>query len=407
MHDQSESMMPIELSVVIPCLNEAKTLGICIEKALRSFQELEIEGEVVVADNGSTDGSIAIAQEKGARVVHVSTRGYGAALAEGIQFARGKYVIMGDADDTYDFSRLEPFVRELRNGYELVQGNRFKGGIESGAMPFSHRYFGNPMLSALGRILFRCKAVGDFYCGLRGFNKKAIEKLDIQSTGMEFALEMIVKAGMHHLKLCEVPTTLSLDAKGRVPHLRTFRDGWRSLRFFLTMSPHWVFTYPGFASLLVGLPLFVLLFSGPLKIGEVVLDFHTLLYASAAIIIGYQGVLMGFTGKLVAAETGLHPNITRLSFLRRRSVMENMLIAAFVLFALGFLLMGLSIYQWAFLGFGELTKGVVIRVVIGSVLSLILGSQTFLAAFFFGTINMLVERTRFLKEKAGKVRGKN
>lgn len=390
----------IELSIVMPCLNEAKTLGICIDKALQSIRDMDIAGEVLVADNGSTDGSLEIAREKGARIVPVPTRGYGAALNQGIQAARGKFVIMGDADDTYDFSKLEPFVTELRKGFDLVQGNRFKGGIEKGAMPFSHRYIGNPALSSLGRFLFRCRAVGDFYCGLRGFRKEAIQSLDLHSTGMEFALEMIVKAGMHGLKIAEVPTTLSLDAKDRVPHLRTYRDGWRSLRFFLIMSPHWVFTLPGFAAIFVGIPVFILLFSGPKKIGGVSFDFHSLLFAASAIIVGYQGIIMGFSAKLMAAETGMHPNITRLDFMRRRSVMENMLWFAFVLFFFGTGFMLVSIYFWALKDFGELREGLVIRFVIASVLSFIIGAQTVLAAFFFGAINMLVERTRYLRSKS-------
>ncbi len=378
----------------MPCLNESKTLGICIDKALRSFEELGVRGEVIVADNGSTDGSIEIAESKGARVVHVPLGGYGAALAAGIEAAEGEFVIMGDADDTYDFSKLGPFIDGLREGYDLVQGNRFKGGIEAGAMPPAHRYFGNPALSALGRRLFRCPQVGDFYCGLRGFRKTAVEKLKVQSIGMEFALEMIVKAGMHGLKIKEVPTTLSKDAKDRVPHLRTYRDGWRSLRFFLTMSPHWVFSLPGFALLTSGGLGCLLLFPGRLTLGSISFDYHTLIYAMAACIIGYQGVLLGAFAKLMAAETGLHPNITRLGFLRERPIMERMLVLAAGLFVLGLGLGIASVLRWASVDFGDLHQQVTVRLVIGSVLSLILASQTMMAAFFFSTLNMLVERRR-------------
>jgi glycosyltransferase involved in cell wall biosynthesis len=382
----------LELSVVMPCLNESKTLKNCILKALTSMAELDVRGEVIVADNGSNDGSVEIAQENGARVVHVPIRGYGAALAAGIHAAKGKYVIMGDADETYDFSRLGPFVEGLREGYDLVQGNRFQGGIEPGAMPLMHRYFGNPLLSKLGRCLFRANAVRDFYCGLRGFRKDKIEALSIQSTGMEFALEMIVKSSMHGFKIKEVPTTLSVDVKDRIPHLRTYRDGWRSLRFFLTMSPHWVFTLPGILSTLVGTLGCALLFPGDIKIGSVTFGYHTLIYTSALVIMGYMAVLLGAAVKLIAAETGLHPNLSRLSFLKERPVMERLLMFSLFLFALGLGLGIASLLRWAHLDYGALEEGIAIRYVIGSVLSLILSGQTFMAAFFFSTINLLVER---------------
>lgn len=382
----------LELSVVMPCLNESKTLKNCILKALASMAELNVNGEVVVADNGSTDGSIRIAQQNGARVVHVPIRGYGAALAAGIRSAKGKFVIMGDADETYDFSKLGPFVEGLREGYDLVQGNRFQGGIEPGAMPPMHRYFGNPVLSQLGRFLFRAHAVGDFYCGLRGFRKDKVQALSIQSTGMEFALEMIVKSSMHGFKIKEVPTTLSVDAKDRVPHLRTYRDGWRSLRFFLTMSPHWVFTLPGILCTLIGVIGCAALFPGNITIGSISLGYHTLVYTAASLIMGYMGILLGASAKLIAAETGLHPNSSRLSFLKERSVMERMLIFSLFLFALGIGLGIASFVRWAHFDYGMLNQAIAIRYVIGSVLALILGSQTFMGAFFFSTINMLVER---------------
>lgn len=391
---------PIELSVVMPCLNESKTLKTCIQKALNSFAELNIRGEVVVADNGSSDGSIEIAEQSGARVVHVPVRGYGAALKAGIQAAQGSYVIMGDADETYDFSKLAPFVEGLREGYDLVQGNRFKGGIEPGAMPKMHRYFGNPLLSKLGRTLFRCHAVGDFYCGLRGFRKDKIQKLAIQSDGMEFALEMIVKSGMHGLQIKEVPTTLSVDAKDRVPHLRTYRDGWRSLRFFLTMSPHWVFTLPGLISASAGLIGCLLLFPGQIKLGTLYFDYHSLVFAAAALILGYMGILLGAVSKLIAAETGLHPNLSRLSFLKARSTMERLLITSMVMLLVGALLGGISLFRWAHFDFGEIPYTITIRYVIGSALFFILGGQTFMAAFLFSTINMLTERHKAIEQNA-------
>ncbi|MGZ0657381.1 glycosyltransferase family 2 protein [Coraliomargarita sp. W4R72] len=382
----------LELSVVMPCLNESKTLKNCIQKALTSMAELNVHGEVVVADNGSTDGSIEIAEANGARVVHVPIRGYGAALAAGIHSAKGKFVIMGDADETYDFSKLGPFVEGLREGYDLVQGNRFQGGIEAGAMPPMHRYFGNPVLSGLGRFLFRANSVGDFYCGLRGFRKDKVEALSIQSSGMEFALEMIVKSSMHGLKIKEVATTLSVDAKDRVPHLRTYRDGWRSLRFFLTMSPHWVFTLPGILLSIVGFIGCALLFPGNFTIGSITFGYHTLVYASAALIMGNMAVLLGVVSKLIAAETGLHPNLSRLSFLKERPVMERLLFLSLFLFTLALGLGIASFMRWANVDYGTLDQAIAIRYVIGSVLSLILGGQIFMAAFFFSTINMLVER---------------
>ena len=243
----------MELSVVMPCLNEAKTLPACIRKAQTFLRESGVDGEVIVADNGSTDGSPEIARELGARVVPVPAKGYGAALSEGIYEALGTFVIMGDSDDSYDFSALQPFVDKLREGFDLVMGNRFLGGISEGAMPFMHRYVGNPMLSALGRRIYGNVVCQDFYCGLRGFRKDTITRLNIQSTGMEFALEMIIKAELYELKITEVPTTLSRDGRGRKPHLRTYRDGWRSLRLYLLMSPRWTFGIPGIILSTLGL----------------------------------------------------------------------------------------------------------------------------------------------------------
>ena len=390
----------VELSVVMPCLNEHRTLGTCIEKALLCMKEHGIEGEVIVADNGSDDGSIEIAQDKGARVVNVAIRGYGAALFEGIASARGRFVIMGDADDTYDFSSLKPFVEKLREGYDLVVGNRFKGGIEAGAMPPTHRYFGNPLLSALGRFLFRCPQVGDFYCGLRGFRKEAVDKISVQSTGMEFALEMIVKAGIHGLSIAEVPTTLSRDVKDRVPHLRTYRDGWRSLRFFLTMSPHWLFSLPGAALAIVGALASLLLFFGELSIGGITFDYHTLIFTSGAAVIGYQGVLLGSFCKLIQTEVGLHPIYTKLAFLRRRSVLERGLAVAAVLAGSGLAIALTAVWHWYQKDFGNLRPDSTIRLTVASVFLLILASQTFFAAFFLGTINLLAERRQRFKQSS-------
>src|SRR5262245_54402961 len=276
-----------ELTVLMPCLNEAATVARCVAKARGFLERAGVEGEVLVADNGSTDGSQALAERAGARVVRVAERGYGAALGAGIAAARGRYVIMGDADDSYDFSRLELFVAKLREGYPLVMGNRFKGGIRPGAMPKLHRYLGNPVLSFIGRLLFRTR-VGDFHCGLRGFDRDAARGLDLRTTGMEFASELVVKAALAGWRIAEVPTVLHPDGRGRAPHLRTWRDGWRHLRFLLLFSPRWLFLYPGIALLALGALLTTLLYFAPLRVAGAGLDIHTMLYASAGTLLGLQ-----------------------------------------------------------------------------------------------------------------------
>src|SRR5882762_10355162 len=269
----------LELSIVIPCLNEAETLATCIKKAQQSLREHNVEAEIIVADNGSTDGSQEIARALGASVVDISAKGYGNALMGGIATAHGKYIIMGDADDSYDFSALGPFIEQLRAGFDLVMGNRFIGGIKPGAMPPLHRYLGNPLLTFIGRLFFR-SPIRDFHCGLRGFSKEAFLKLDLQTTGMEFASEMVVKATLQHLRLTEVATTLSPDGRSRPPHLRSWRDGWRHLRFLLLYSPRWLFLYPGLAALVVGLLGTLWLLPEARTVGGITLDVHTLLYAA-------------------------------------------------------------------------------------------------------------------------------
>ncbi len=380
-----------ELSILMPCLNEALTLPSCLEKAQRFLEEHEISGEVIVADNGSTDGSIEIAESLNARVVRVPRRGYGAALAAGIEAAKGEFVIMGDCDDSYDFSSLLPFVEKLRAGYDLVMGNRFLGGIAPGAMPPMHRYFGNPFLTAVGRLFFSARNCGDFYCGLRGFRKEAAEKLALQSRGMEFALEMVVKAEMHSLRITEVPTTLSRDGRDRAPHLRSFRDGWRSLRFYLLMAPRWFFGIPGLALLVIGGIASAFLFTGPVSVGSVIFDYHTLLYSTSAIVLGYQSLLLFTFAKLMAVETGLHPS-TRFGVLEKRSTLERFLTIGIALGLVGVILAIVAANYWRATHFGQLRPNVTIRLVIGSVLFLLLGGQTVLAGFYFGLINLLAER---------------
>lgn len=376
----------------MPCLNERRTLPACIEKAKAFLQREQISGEIIVADNGSTDGSVELAESCGARVVRAPVRGYGAALAAGIQAARTEYIVMGDSDESYDFSALLPFVEKLREGYDLVIGNRFQGGIAPGAMPFLHRYFGNPFLTAVGRLFFSCREAGDFYCGLRGFRKTAVQRLQLQSIGMEFALEMVIKAEMHALRITEVPTTLSPDRRGRAPHLRRYRDGWRSLRFYLLMSPRWFFGVPGVVLLAVGALISAMLLTGPVTLASVTFDYHTLLYSTAAILLGYQSILLFMFAKLMAVETGLHPPQTKFWFLEKRETLGRCVVAGIALIALGIFLGIIAARQWELTGFGSLQPATTIRLVIFSMLFLLLGGQTVLAGFYFGLINLVAER---------------
>jgi glycosyltransferase involved in cell wall biosynthesis len=377
-----------ELSVVMPCLNEARTLGTCIRKAQASFERIGIAGEVVVADNGSTDGSREIAEELGARVVPVEQRGYGAALTGGIAAARGRWVIMGDADDSYDFSDLEPFVQRLREGYDLVAGNRFKGGIREGAMPWLHRRLGNPALSFVGRRLYGTPC-GDIYCGLRGFDREKVAALDIRSSGMEFAIEMIVKATMMGLKVTEVPTTLSPDAEGREPHLNTWRDGWRSIRLLLLYSPKWLFLYPGLALLAVGVAGMAWLVPGQRSVGSVTFDVSTLLYFSLAVIVGLQSVYFFLTARWFGITEGLLPDDPRIRrLLEGRGRLELGLAAGLLLLGIG---LGLSVYAlatWNEAGFGRLDYPDTLRIIIPGATLIACGMQTALSALFLSVLGL-------------------
>lgn len=391
-HRVSDETMQLELSILMPCLNEVRTVGVCVGKAQAFLREHDIAGEIIVADNGSTDGSIELAERLNARVVRVPVRGYGAALAAGIDAANGRFVIMGDSDDSYDFSALMPFVEKLRAGYDLVMGNRFRGGIAPGAMPLAHRYFGNPLLSAVGRTFYRSRTCGDFYCGLRGFRKEAVQRLNLQSLGMEFALEMLIKAGMNGLKITEVPTTLSPDGRDRAPHLRSYRDGWRSLRLYLLMSPRWFFGIPGAVLLVIGVAASLWLAPGPRIALGVTFDYHTLIYAIAAIVLGYQSLLFAAFAKLMAVETGLHPPVTKLWFLEERSMFERLIVAGVLLGLIGVGLGAFATWDWSETGFGDLDASRTIRPVIFSILFLVLGGQTALAGCFLGIINLLATR---------------
>ncbi len=378
---------PVEFSIVMPCLNEAETLAICIQKAQRSLDENNVAGEIIIADNGSSDGSQEIAAGLGARVVQVASRGYGNALMGGIAAARGKYVIMGDADDSYDFASLGPIIRQLREGYDLVMGNRFLGGIKPGAMPPLHRYLGNPVLTTLGRLFFR-SPVGDFHCGLRGFSKAAVTNLNLQTTGMEFASEMVVKATLHGMRVTEVPTTLSPDGRTRAPHLRSWRDGWRHLRFLLLYSPRWLFLYPGGLLMLAGLMVLLWLVPGPKVIGSVTFDVHTLLYGAVAIIIGFQSILFAVFTKIFAISEGLLPEDPRLNRAFPYVTLEVGLIVGLLLIIAG---LGGSVYAywyWDRLSFGNLDPSQTMRVVIPAVTCLTVGCQTLFSSFFLSILGL-------------------
>lgn len=377
----------IEVSVVMPCLNEAETLGICIGKAQRALREANVAGEIVVADNGSSDGSVEIAERLGARVVHVKARGYGNALMGGIAAASGKYIVMGDADDSYNFGHVLRFLEPLRQGADLVMGNRFRGGIQKAAMPPLHRYFGNPALTWLGRLFFR-SPVGDFYCGLRGFRKDAYERLGLRTTGMEFATEMIVKATLLKLQIAEVPTTLSPDGRSRPPHLRTWRDGWRTLRFFLLYSPRWLFLYPGLAFMMIGVLLGLWLLPSPRAMGGVTLDVHTMLYSAAFVLLGFQAITFAVFTKFFAVSEGLLPPDPTLDKLFQYITLEVGLAIGALLATAGLAISLYAVGAWENKHFGALDYSHTMRLVIPAALFLTLGAQTIFASFFMSVLGL-------------------
>lgn len=377
----------IELSVIMPCLNEAETLADCIRTIQRNLQHNQIHGEVLIADNGSTDGSLSIAEEHGARVVEVKQRGYGSAIMGGILAARGRYVIMGDADGSYNFDDCALFLKELKCGYDLVMGNRFLGGIKPGAMPWLHYYLGNPVLTWIGRLFFGspCR---DFHCGLRGFQRDAILHMDLRTTGMEFASEMVVKATLQGLRIGEVPTTLSPDGRSRAPHLRTWRDGWRHLRFLLLFSPRWLFLVPGLVLVIAGLFGGLLLLPGRRVVGGVSLDVHTLLYCALAIYIGFQSVFFAAFTKVFAMGEGLLPVDPRWHRLTRILTLERGLAAGSLLVILGLVGSVYAVTDWGAQLFGELEPQHTMRIVIPSSLALALGCQSILASFFLSVLGL-------------------
>lgn len=370
-----------ELSIVMPCLDEAKTVGTCVAKALGYLQRRGIKGEVIVADNGSMDGSQAIAESHGARVVPVVPKGYGSALRAGIAAARGTFVIMGDSDDSYDFSALDAFVEKLRVGHDLVLGNRFRGGIAPGAMPALHKFFGNPALTLIGRTLYGSPS-RDFYCGLRGFRREAVLSLDLNSTGMEFALEMIVKASIRNLRVTEVPTRLSIDGRGRPSHLRSWRDGWRSLRFFLLLSPRALFLYPGAVMFVVGLLATLALFCSDIVVGGIGFAEHTMVMTAAAINIGFEAILFWAFAKVIAIQRGLLLHDPIFEGLRRAVPLERGLALGALLLLVGLGCFVAALVNWLNASFGAITQGIAIRYVIVSSTTLVLGAQILYGSFF-------------------------
>jgi glycosyltransferase involved in cell wall biosynthesis len=376
----------LEVSVVIPCLNEANSLAICVDKAFRSFAEGGFSGEVIVADNGSTDGSIEIAASRGARVVHATLRGYGAALLAGIAASRGRYIVMGDADDSYDFSEVPQFVRKLREGYDVVMGNRFRGGIKPGAMPKLHRHFGNPGLTALLNLFFHV-GVGDCYCGMRGFSRLVYDQLDVRSTGMEFAPELIIKAAQLGARISEIPIVLWPDKRGRPPHLRSFRDGWRTLRFFLLYAPNWLFLLPGASLFFFGLALVFWLLPGPRHLtSRIVLDVHTMVFGVIFTLMGAQIVNVGFFAKVFSYAERFDRNPISLQRLLRRVKLEHGLLAGAVMFLAGLAGSARIAWHWGASGFGPLNDE--LREVLFWSMWLFLGVQVIFSSFFLSMLGI-------------------
>lgn len=376
-----------EVSVVLPCLNEAETLADCITQIQSTFAAHGLRGEIIVADNGSADGSASIAETLGTRVVRVERHGYGSAIMGGVEAALAEYVIMGDADCSYDFRHIPAFLAKLGAGADLAMGNRFSGGIADGAMPALHRYLGNPVLTRIGRLFFNSPC-NDFHCGLRGFRKTAYEKMNLRTTGMEFASEMVVKATLFGMRVAEVPTTLSPDGRSRPPHLRTWRDGWRHLRFLLMYSPRWLFLYPGLAAMFLGSILVAFLLPGPRQVGSIVLDIHTLLYGVLAVLVGFQAVLFALFTKVFAITEGLLPEDRRLNRLFKILTLETGLAAGILLQLAGGACVVYSVLLWNGHGFGAMDPTSLMRVVACALGLVLLGVETALASFFFSILGL-------------------
>jgi glycosyltransferase involved in cell wall biosynthesis len=379
--------LSVELSILMPCLDEAETVGACVRAARSWLERSGVEGEVIVADNGSTDGSQALAESEGARVVQIPRRGYGAALLGGIEAARGRYVVMGDSDESYDFAALDPFLAELRDGADLVMGNRFRGGIAAGAMPWLHRYVGNPVLSGVGRLFFHIP-VGDFHCGLRGFRRDRVLDLGLRTPGMEFASEMVVKAALADLDIREVPTTLSPDGRSRPPHLRTWSDGWRHLRFLLLFSPRWLFLVPGLIAFIGGLLLTAVLLAGPIEIGPFGLDVSALVYAAGATIGGFQAISFALFTKILAISRGFLPPDDRINRLGGTFRLERGLLVGAIVLAIGLGTAIVSFLRWGDAGWSGLDPGEQLRLVVPAMLGIVLGSSIVLTSFYLSILGM-------------------
>ena len=377
----------MELTILMPCLDERETVAACVRQAAAFLRASGIDGEVLVVDNGSTDGSAELAAAAGARIVHERRRGYGNALRTGIREARGRFVVMGDADASYDFSALAPFLERLRAGADLVMGNRFTGGIAPSAMPALHRYLGNPVLTGVGRLFYR-SPVGDFHCGLRGFRREAILALGLATEGMEFASEMVVRATVERLRIEEVPATLSPDGRTRAPHLRAWRDGWRHLRFLLLFSPRWLFLYPGALLMLAGLASMLWLLPGPRTLGRIGLDVNTLVYSAAAIVCGFQAVAFAVLAKVFAINARLLPEDPRMRRLMSVVSIEVGMAAGALLIVAGVAASAYAVGLWGRASFGALNPESSLRVVAPAVTALILGAQLLFASFFLGVLGL-------------------
>lgn len=375
----------LDVSIVLPCLNEAETLESCVRQACAAIESSGLSGEVVVADNGSTDGSQALARGAGARVVDVPVRGYGAALIAGIDSARGTYVLMADADGSYDFSHLPRFVEALKSGADLVMGNRFKGGIRPGAMPFLHKYLGNPVLSWIGRVLFKTP-VQDFHCGIRAFRKSAIKSLRLTTPGMEFASEMVIRASLMGLRIAEVPTTLSPDGRSRAPHLRTWHDGWRHLRLLLLYSPRWLFFYPGLILCLLGILATTWLLPGQRTFGNTTFDVNTLAYALGAILVGFQLCVFAVTARVLGVRQGILPRSEGLERRLRVITLERGVITGGIVFLAGLIASIYALFFWYRTDFGNLVPASALRISLPAVTALLLGIEIVFASFFLSLL---------------------
>ena len=378
---------PVELSIVLPCLNEERTVGVCVAQAKSFLATYNVNGEILVADNGSTDRSVEIAESQGAIVICVNEKGYGNALKGGFEAARGRFIIMADADESYDLVNLMPFLEKLREGYDLVMGNRFKGGIKKGAMPWHHKYIGNPILSFVGQLFFKTPAK-DFHCGLRGFTKDAIEKMNLQTTGMELASEIVIKSSILGMKVCEVPTTLSPDGRDRSPHLRSFRDGWRHLRFLLIYSPRWLFFYPGILFLLVGGVGSLALFFGPVNTALRLFDFHSFILAGMIMMLGLSMLSFASITRVFAYNFGLLPNRPKFFNLFKYFNLEVGLGSGLLIIFLGIFLIIRAAILSSSPGFDSIGFGNSVRMVFGGALSIITGGQIVLTSFVLSILGI-------------------